>query len=166
MSPHSTSTSGTLTNNTLRLAPWYVPVACAIDRLGGDIATVGEAGSKVRLGIYGDNGTAYPGALVLDGGQIAGDSATVQELTVSLTLSPGLYWIGGVVQSATTTQPTVRINNNWYGPVMLALTTSAPAASATATGYAQSSVSGALPANFTTSVTASGSAPRCHVRFV
>jgi hypothetical protein len=163
-SPGQATTSNTLGNSTLRLAPWLVETALRIDRIGGDVATVGEAGSKIRLGIYGDNGGLYPGTLLLDAGQIAGDSATVQELTVSLTLAAGLYWIGGAVQSATTTQPTVRIQQNWTPPVATPLGASLPTAGQGAVGFQQTSVTGALPSTFTATVTVSGSAPRVLVR--
>jgi rubredoxin len=162
--PHDQSTSATLTNGTLRLAPWVVPFPMTIDRLGAKITSAGEAGAKLRLGIYSDTGNTYPGALLLDAGQINGDSATVQELTVSQVLAAGLYWIGGAVQAVVTTQPTVEITNDWTPPVPLLLTTSAPAVAATSVGYAQTSVTGALPANFTSTVTATGSAPRLHIR--
>jgi hypothetical protein len=162
--PHDQSTSATLTNGTLRLAPWVVPFPMTIDRLGAKITSAGEAGSKLRLGIYSDTGNTYPGALLLDAGQINGDSATVQELTVSQVLAAGLYWIGGVVQSVVTTQPTVEITNDWTPPVPLLLSTSAPAAAATSVGYAQTSVTGALSSTFTSTVTATGSVPRLHIR--
>lgn len=166
ISQNDQSTSATLTSGTLRLAPWVVPFPMTIDRLGAKITSAGEAGSKLRLGIYSDTGHTYPGALLLDAGQIAGDSATVQELTVSQVLAAGLYWIGGAVQSVVTSQPTVEITNDWTPPVPLLLATTAPTAAATSVGYAQTSVTGALPANFTATVTATGSAPRCHVRLV
>jgi hypothetical protein len=163
-SPATSSTNAALGNGTLRLAPWVVTRAMAIDRIGAEITTVGEAGSKLRLGIYTDNGSCFPGALLLDAGQIAGDSATVQDLTVSLTLPTGLYWIGGVVQSAATTQPTVRVVSNWTPPVPISGGTSAPAATAAYVANTQTSVSGALPATFTATAVAGAAAVRVHVR--
>lgn len=107
--PHpSTGTSNTLGNGTGRFSPWVVRRAMRFTRIGAEVTAPGEAGSVVRLGIYADDGTGYPGTLVLDAGTIAGDSATVQEITIAQVLNPGLYWVGGVVQNAPTTQPTVR----------------------------------------------------------
>lgn len=163
-SQHGQSTSATLGNGTLRLVPWIVPEALTIVRIGGDIGTVGEAGSKLRLGIYSDDGTGYPGALLIDAGQIAGDSATVQELTISQALAPGIYWIGGAVQSAPTTQPTVRTTSNWVPPIPLRIGTTAPGSASTVVGYSQSSVTGALPSNFTATLSNIGNAPRVHVK--
>lgn len=152
VSPAATGTSSALGNGTLRLAPWVVTRTIGIDRLGADVATVGEAGSKFRIGIYADNGNLYPGTLVVDAGQIAGDSATVQELTVAVTLSPGVYWIGGVSQSAPTTQPTMRVTSTWQPPVLVSAGTSTPSAAATQVGYSQTGVTGALPSTFTSTV--------------
>lgn len=162
-SPAAAATNGALGNSTLRVAPWVVTRTIAIDRIGADIATVGEAGSKLRIGIFADTGNCYPGAVLLDAGQIAGDSATTQDLTVSLTLGPGLYWIGGAVQSAATTQPTVRVTSNWQPLVPISVGSSAPTAGTTMVGYSQSSVTGAL-GTFSGTVANISAAPRIHVR--
>jgi hypothetical protein len=163
-SPATTGTSATAGVGTLRLSPWVVTQALSIDRIGAEVTVVGDAGSKVRLGIYADNGNLYPGTLVLDAGQIAGDSATVQELTVSQVLAAGVYWIGGAVQSVTTTQPTLRVNATWTPPVPTAGSTTTPASNAAFTGYSQSSVTGALPSTFSTSLSATGTVVRVFVR--
>lgn len=162
-SPGTATTNGALGNNTLRVAPWVVNRAISIDRVGAEVTTIGEAGSKFRIGVFADTGSCYPGAVLLDAGQIAGDSATVQDLTVALTLAPGLYWIGGAVQSAPTTQPTMRVTTTWHPPVPIAVGTSAPSAGATMVGYSNASVSGAL-ATFTATVGNVSAAARIHVR--
>lgn len=164
ISPHATATSATLGTGTLRLAPWVVEQTLKVDRMGAEVTVIGDAGSKFRIGIYADTGNLYPGALLLDAGQIAGDSATVQDITIStLTLGPGLYWLGGVVQTVTTTQPTMRQNANWTPPVV-PVASAIPAANATAVCYTQSGVTAALPSTFTATVAASGNVPRIHVR--
>lgn len=164
-SPQNSATSNTLGNGTLRLAPWLVERAITIDRLGAEITTIGEAGSKLRLGIYADDGSGYPGALLLDAGQIAADSSTVpQELTCSLTLQPGLYWLGAAVQSAAATQPTVRtVANGWTPPIPVG-TTSIPGANVFYLAYQQTSVTGALPATFSSTVSVGGTLPRLLIR--
>lgn len=165
-SPGATATSAALGNGNLRVIPWLVTRAMAIDRIAAEIVTgtTADAGAKYRLGIYADNGNAYPGALLLDAGQIAADVVAVAELTVALTLPAGLYWIGGAVQSVVTTQPTVRTVSNWTPPVPIGPGTSAPAAGTGAFGYTNTGVTAALPATFTATVAGSGNAPRCHVR--
>jgi len=164
-SPGGASTSAALSNGALRLLPWVVTQRIPIDRIGAEVTVIGDVGSKLRLGIYADNGFSYPGALLLDGGQIAGDSATVQDApAVSLVLNPGLYWIGGAVQAVTTTQPTVRVPSNWAPPLAISTGPVMPTANQTAIGYQMTGVTGALPANFSGSLSPSGAAPRCHVR--
>jgi hypothetical protein len=167
ISAHDQSTSAALTNGTLRLAPWIVPFTTTIDRIGLRVTVVGDAGSRVRPALFSDNGHCYPGGVLLDPGTVNGDSATAQDITLgsNLVIPAGLVWIGGVVQVVTTTQPTVEITNDWTPPVPLVLSTSIPSGSTTV-GYAQTGVTGALPANFTTSVTPTGSVPRVHVRLV
>jgi hypothetical protein len=162
----SVSTSNTLVNGTLRLAPIVITAPVRFDRLGADVSAAGEAGSKFRLGIYADTGFCFPGALLLDAGQIAGDSATVQDApALSLYLPPGLYWGGGAVQSASTTQPTMRVINNWVPPVLLAMSVgSLPSAAAAPQAYAQTGVTGALPSVFAGAATASFAMARIHAR--
>jgi hypothetical protein len=157
-------TSGSLGNGTLRLAPRVITRTTSWDRLGADIGTAGEAGSKLRLGVYADTGAGLPGALVLDAGQINGDSATVQELTVALTLAPGIWWFGAAVQSAPTTQPSVRTASNWSPPIPIRTGSSLPVAAGTVIGYSETGVTGALPANFNASPTSTGTVPRLLAR--
>lgn len=152
------SAANALGVGTLRLAPWLVTRAISISRLVGEVTTVGDVGSKFRIGLYADTGSAQPGGLLLDAGQIAGDSATVQELTVAITLQPGLYWVGGAVQAVTTTQPIMRvINSNWEPPVHVPTSSSTTLVSlnGSAFGSNMTGVIGALPSTFaSTGVTA------------
>lgn len=166
-SPHSASTSATQGVGTLRLVPWVVPSTVTITRIGAETTADGDAGSKFRLGIYLDNGSNYPGALLLDAGTIAGDGgAGVKEITLGTPqqLAAGLYWIGGAVQIVSTTQPTMRTVSGWYPPVPLVLGTSAPGAGASAVGVSQASVTGALPSSFSSTITSASSAARVHVK--
>jgi hypothetical protein len=154
------TTTSTMTQGNLYLTPWELAAGVTITRLGIDVSVVGDAGSKIRLGIYADTGNFYPGALVLDAGQLLGDSATVQELTVSQALTAGTYWIGCVGQSITTTAPTVRTVPNHSPRYPLASGSATPSANVTVASYVQSSVTGALPSTFTSSVSANFRAPR------
>lgn len=152
-SPGGAATSAAHGIGSLRLFPWVVGQRLRLSRLGGEVTVIGDVGSKVRLGIYADNGRCYPGALVVDAGQIAGDSATVQELTIDTVLLPGLYWVGGAVQAVTTTQPTVRTqSSSWHQPVAVGLGTTIPAAGGGGGGYAATGITGALPASFPSTV--------------
>ena len=143
---------------TLRLYQILVPSAISINRIGAEVTAAGEAGSKVRLVIYADDGAGSPGALLLDAGTIAGDSATVQELTVNQALSPGLYWVGAVIQDVAATQPTMRAISAPPLPLQ-AWTAAIPAANQVAVGVSKTGVTGAAPSALA-SLGGSGSAVR------
>jgi hypothetical protein len=137
--------SVTMTTGSLRLAPVYLPKAVNFTKLGAAVSIVGDVGSKIRLGIYADDGTFSPGALIVDAGVIAGDSATVQELTINNTIGPGWFWFGGVVQVVTVTQPTCRIVQ--YSAVGLPIDygTAAAVSTSHAVGKVQTGVTAGLP---------------------
>lgn len=158
-------TTGAPPVSSFRCSAFVVPNAVTISRIGADVSTVGESGSKVRLGIYSSGTDGRPSALVLDAGQILGDSATVQELTVSQALSAGVYWVGAVSQSAPTTVPTLRVMNN-AGPVAnIHAGTSTPVANTALSGFIMTSVTAALPGTFTIAGTASpNQIPRLFVK--
>jgi len=142
-------TTGTSTSQiaagSLRAYAWYLPQPTSLSRIFAEVTTVGDGGSKVRLGIYADTGLGSPGELVLDAGTIAGDSATVQELTIDLTLPRGLYWPAAVSQAVTTTAPTVRT----VTPAIPINVSTLPSAGESNGGWAHgNSVSGALPDTF------------------
>ncbi|HKX73157.1 MAG TPA: right-handed parallel beta-helix repeat-containing protein [Candidatus Saccharimonadales bacterium] len=168
VSQAAASTNATLGNGTLRLVPFYLPQATSISRIGSEISVVGQAGSLLRLGVYSDN-LGLPGSLLLDAGTIAGDSATVQEITLGspLALGAGWYWVGGAVQNAASTQPTVRVTSGVTTPILLGALQSMPGSSATTSGYSASGVTGALPGTFTAwagGPSAITSAPRVFMR--
>jgi hypothetical protein len=157
----SLTTSATLGNGNLRCTPFWVPSSLTLSKIGAEVTSAGDAGSKLRLGIYADDGTGYPGALVVDAGTIAGDSATVQEITISQALTPGLYWIACAVQVVVTTQPTVRVLS---ANTIQTGATAIPTAGQLWMGYLQASVTGALPGTFTVTVTQTGSVPMTFVK--
>lgn len=153
------STSSALGNGTLRLSPIYISRPTVLTRIGLQVTVIGDVGSTVRLGIYADDGSFYPNALVLDAGTIAGDSATVQEITISQSLGKGVYWIGAAVQGVTVTQPTIRTVSSSG----MASTVDAAATNVTNAGNSaqiMTGVTGALPASFSSTVTTSNLAPR------
>ena len=165
LSQSSTSTSNTMGNGTLRLGPVIIESPLRIDRIGAELTVAGEAGSVLRLAVFADNGNAYPGSLILDAGTIDGTSATTQVITIStLSLAPGLYWMGGAVQSAATTQPTVRTASNPTIPFGVPLGSSLPGAATAGMGFSQASVTGAIGASFTATVTGTGTVPRMLLR--
>lgn len=152
-SPFAVSTSSTQGVGSLKLMPWIVPNACTLSRMGAEVTSAGEAGSLVRLGLYADNGAGLPGLLVLDAGTIAGDSNTVQEISITAPLQPGLYWAAAVVQNVSVTQPTMRICNSPANIQNIYTGTSIPSSSLGVGCLTKSGVTGALPGSITSPAT-------------
>lgn len=97
--------------DTVRVIPWVVTESLTISRLWVEITGVGNAGSTFRIGIWNHDPTAAkPSTLVLDAGSVSTETGTigVAEITVSQTLSPGIYWVGGAAQGVSTTAPQLR----------------------------------------------------------
>lgn len=165
---NNSTTSNTLGVGTLRVTPWYVPRGVSIARLGVEFTGAGEAGSLFRIGVYADNGSALPGALLLDAGTVSAASVAKVETTVSLTLAAGFYWIGGAVQNVVTTQPTVICTAPSYTPPMV-IAPHAPTGftlsslNGTVLGVNAASVTGSLPSSFT-STGSTASVPRIIAR--
>lgn len=93
----------------LKLLPMWVYRTMSFDRVGVDhFATAGTAGTTFRIGMWRDDG-AGPATLVLDAGTVAMDTATGRkEITISLTIPPGLYWVGGAGQGAGASRGNIR----------------------------------------------------------
>lgn len=138
------SGTSTLVNNRASATRWDVVEAITITRLWCEVTTVGEAGSVFRLGVWADDGAGKPGALVVDGGTVAGDSTGVKEVTVSQALPVGTYWVGGAVQSAATTPPTMRVVSTSSIQHHYPLGTSLPSSNTQAVAWTHSSQSGAF----------------------
>lgn len=150
---------GTLTGQTQTLnrayaTPFLVTKASTFDRIATVIWT-SVATATVRLGIYADNGHRYPGALILDAGTIDASLSSFQEIAISQALNPGLYWLISASQGSAASKMYAYASNP--SPGHLAFNNPASYASSAPTGFIQDSVSGALPANFSTTVTPTGS---------
>ncbi len=76
------------------------------DRIAIRVTTTGNTGAVARIGIYADNGSCYPGALVLDSGELSmvGTAPFIREATIDVKLRPGLYWLCVITGVATGTQ--------------------------------------------------------------
>lgn len=164
-----TSTSATLGNGSLRLAPVFIPVVCTIKAMFAEFTAAGDAGSTLAMAMYSDNGTGYPGSLLITGptlstgssnaGSIStgGTAGVYSGLVTNTAVNPGLYWIGGVIQGVTTTQPTMRIGS-WL-PYSVG-SGGLPSANSNVVGYSQSSVTGALPTAFSGTISSVSGVPR------
>lgn len=155
---NSASTSSTAPAvNGIALRPFHVPVRRAFDRIGINVVTAATAGSGgvLRMGIYADGG-GIPGALVVDGGTVSSESTGAKEVTISVTLEPGTYWIAVVAQVAACTITTFSSTTGF--PSVSGSTT--PPSAATGFGYffISGGASGALPGTVTVGAVGAGSA--------
>lgn len=136
-----------LGNNNLRVGLWVVTQAVPIAAFNAETTVAGEAGSVFRIGVFAADGAGgMPSTVICDAGTIATDGSTgVKEVALgsTLTIQPGLYWIGGAIQNAPTTQPTMRTVSGGIGPGG-PIGASLPSAGVTALGYLKAGVSGAL----------------------
>ena len=151
----SLTTNNSLGVGTLRATPFWVPNAITVSQLLFEVTTGGDATSVYRLGIYADDGTGHPGALVLDAGTKAvnlGGSGIPGVVTIaglSTALNPGVYWIVGVIQGSITTQPTLRTIQGVGIMPNIDFGTTAPPTDGVVFGYNMSGVTGALPSTYT-----------------
>ena len=97
----------------IRAVPFIVSKPITLDRIGMAITASGTAASVLRLGIY-DDVNGVPTNLILDAGTIAADSATDQTITINQILTPGLYYLAFVHNSAATI--TIRAHNAYTCP--------------------------------------------------
>ncbi len=132
----------------LRAFPFYVPKTIKVDRIAMKVTTAASAGGVARMGIYADDGTCFPGARVVDGGEVAVDSTGVKESTIDVTLRGGkLYWLVVICGVATGT----KVQGIPIGSVMggvLGIDNSLTGN--TITGWASVQTYGALPATYPT----------------
>jgi hypothetical protein len=149
---HSTIV-GTTANGVAYATPLLLGAPGTVTRIACEVTSAGSAGALVRLGIYADDGTGAPGALLADGGTIDGTSATFQEVTLGtpLALSAGRYWLAAAFQGAPTTGPTMRAAAGTA--VVAAGSTSGAFGSPTAAGWTMTGVTGALPTPWVISTT-------------
>jgi hypothetical protein len=96
---------GAPTVGTIRMTPLLIQSTTTFDGIGWYQWNPNTtAGANVRLGVYGSNSYKKPGPLILDAGaiQFPNVSFALQFVAVSLTLTPGLYWMAFVAQGNTT----------------------------------------------------------------
>lgn len=117
------------------------------------------AGEVFRMGVYADNGNGYPGALLFDAGTIdLSTAAAVKSITISQVIpSTGLYWLVGVKQGGSNAATMlVFVATAGVAPARFQMPAAADFTTRIA-GFSAPSVTGALPANFTATVSAIGS---------
>jgi len=107
-----------------------------------------DATEVMRLGIYKDDATGQPGALLADfgtvpmGTQAGSNPASSREIVIALTLPPGLYWLCAACQGLTGTGATMTM----CGSVGIPVIGYTLPANLHNNGYYAAGVSGPLPA--------------------
>ena len=86
------STDWAISANTLYASPLYLARNITIDRIAINVSAAGAAGTKGRLGVYKTGTNLYPGALVIDGGEVAVDAIAVVAAIIDQALTEGLYF--------------------------------------------------------------------------
>ncbi len=143
----ATVTAPTIAANTLYAHPLLIPRNLTIDRIAVEIRT-GDAGKIARLGIYRDGTNLYPGALVIDSGEISVAAIGVVAATVSQALTKELYWLAILSNGVPATNGAVLVPGGILGWSNLHTYVSNP-------GWSVAQAYGALPDPFT----AGGSMP-------
>ena len=165
----SLNTNNNLGVGTMRCLPFWVPNAITVSELDVEVTAGGDSTSVYRMGIYADDGTGRPGALLLDAGTVLANSGGagvpgVQAITgLSLALNPGVYWFAGVVQGTVGSQPTMRVITGAGIMPNLDFGTSTPGAAAVVFGFNMTGVTGALPGSFVFS-SLSSQLPRAYLK--
>lgn len=145
-----------LVADTLYAAPFYVPRALSLDRIAVQITA--QAGENIRFGIYSNGTNLYPGALVLDSGEVTLSDTQVEAVTISESKLKGIYW--GVILSDGT--PSLRGLIRTFNPLGFSPTDW----NSFGMAWVVSQTYGALPATFTAggSVTRGGERGYCLFR--
>lgn len=154
----STTGASMTTLNLAYAVPFSVKQTTTFTRIAINCtALAGNISSSIRLGIYANNATGdYPDARILDAGIVSVGNSDVtgwQAITISQSLSAGLYWLVAVNQGAAVASVSM------YGTASVAMpmphTPLASPGVGLPYGWQQASVTGALPANWTTTKTLS-----------
>lgn len=145
-----------------RAAPWFLSRRTVFDQIVAHSGTAAVASSVIRPAVWADDGTGKPGALVLDGGSDLSANSTdtdlVQTLASPITLDPGLYHVGGIMNGG----PNVRTTNPQNSPFGPALGADTFALAAFA-GYTRTPGAGA-PSNPFGTGAASATVPAVRLR--
>jgi len=158
--------TATATNNQTFYTPFFVPNSVTLNQLACITSSSFSGSASVRLGIYNDN-NGLPNTVLLDAGTVSPvSSSTLYGITISQSLSPGIYWLASnVITSATT--------NNYVGfatgiqtqIVGMPVVTVTSTANGTAFGYTESvNASSGFTTAGTLSVPASGTSPLVQVK--
>lgn len=95
----SGSATLTLTAGLLELVPFPVARTKSFDQMAAEVTALNASG-RVRLGIYQSNSSGNPDALLLDAGTVNAVATGQRTLSISQSLTAGLYWIAALAEVA------------------------------------------------------------------
>jgi hypothetical protein len=95
---HGPLTTTTMAADTMYLAPLYVGSSFTASEMAFRMGSDSGTGSTMRCLLYADNGAGKPGARLIYSSAVTTELVTFDKSTVSVSasLTPGLYWIGGI----------------------------------------------------------------------
>lgn len=149
-----------IAQSSLYALPFIPPVNCTLNNVNINVNVAGAAGAVCRFGLFADNGSGYPGTLILDAGTVSVASTGIkQSIDFNQALTAGtLYWLGVVNQVAAGL--TLR-SRNGVNPLAIAQTTSLMATNIQ--GFISgATVTGALASN--PAVSSFGAAPTMAIK--
>jgi len=150
--PHGTYAGASVTTTgPVLTTPFLVTTSISVDRIAFRVVSVAVSGATARLAVY-NSLNGLPNSLVFDAGTVSYATTGVYEITISQSLSPGLYFFALANNSST---QTVSVAGHQASVLyQLASNSSSPTATAASTngfaGYSGGVVSGAFPASFGT----------------
>ncbi len=105
------TSASTIGSGILGLFPMVLTRSIGFDRIGVYVTSAGSAGTAIRMGIYTSNTSGMPYQLV-SGSEVtqAGDSGSTTSSTgstISVSLTPGRYYVAAVTQVPSGTEPSV-----------------------------------------------------------
>jgi hypothetical protein len=149
-----------MTADTVYAVPFIIGETDTADRIGIDIITA--SGSNAMLGIYNSTG-GVPDDLLLQAGEIATSGTGDQTITISQSLTPGMYFLAIVADGTPRVNAISKLNALWnYG--FSGLSGAASGGPLTLISGAHSYDSG-LPDPFPTIAATNDSTPRVSLRF-
>jgi hypothetical protein len=134
---HQSRTTDTPTLQRLVYTPLLLTAGASFDQIFCE-TTAGLANALIRLGIYADDGTGWPGAVILKTAALDASGTGAISATIAWAPAPGLYWTGYCAQTAAAT---FRASSTFSRRISssLQVTTSQPSS------LYEANVSGALP---------------------
>jgi len=158
--------TATATNNQTFYTPFFVPNSVTLNQLACITSSTFSGSASVRLGIYNDN-NGLPNTVLLDAGTVSPvSSSTLYGITISQSLSSGIYWLASNVITAATTNTYVGFATGTQTQIVgMPVVTLTSTANGTAFGYTQSvNASSGFTTAGTLSVPSVGTSPLVQVK--